>query len=426
MAEVSGTGSSKYTIFQANFDSLVNVVKADVAEVSRKAFSKVLISRCTMNIANNPMFDENYRTTSLLSNICCRIEDNDIAFDEFITILRGIPVVCRFLPKSIADISNTKVVSDHDEVEVVTTIQETVYEVKTLASNMETVNRSILPDNSFLCACKQCTLKVYLADKCPNAGTNPYPYLDMEHLDKVSQVDLIAKLQSRVERIGISFANLICSTRTSLNTQGIHPKDLAVCVLSLQAIVHKPLLTKDEDKILSAESVSDILLTLMPYVSFFNYEVLKHIINDLGTDEDRKNLKFYEDSFHDFCKKNVFEVPPNVYGLTSSAHESLFAVKVMEAVPNESITVSTVLSVRRKIAEILEVNTSCLYLLRVDKGCIQLVFLIPAFVAEEVFPLTSPKLASLADNGISVIIQSGLLKVSIGFNCIIAYSKESL
>ena len=398
--------SSKYTIVQANFDRLVNVVKPAVGEFARKAFSKTLITKQNMIAASNLMFEEEYRATAVLGHILDKIEDNQAVFEELLGIFQDIPVIYNHLPKEISlHIANSPLAYTGSEQSEAKTLSSTIQSVH--ASN-QAINRANHP---FRCTCGECVLKKYLADRCPKAGIKPYPYLDMGKLNKASRVDLIAKLESEVEDIGFKFADLMCSTRTSLNDRKVSPKDLAISVLSLKAMqsaaFQKPLVLKDEDKILSAESVSDILLTLMPYMSFFNYEVLKHIINDLGTDEDRKNMESYLNSFHQFCKRNVFEVPPNVYGQASSTLESMFAVKLTDS-SNDSVTVIKVSNARRRIAKILDINPSCLYLCHVDKGCVELVFLMPTFVAEQVFPLTSSQLADLSDIGISIIIQPAI------------------
>ena len=48
------------------------------------------------------------------------------------------------------------------------------------------------------------------------------------------------------------------------------------------------------------------------------------------------------------------------------------------------------------IAQILQINSAALLLSCVDDGCVQLIFLIPKFVAKEVFPLSCEQTSALA------------------------------
>ena len=54
---------------------------------------------------------------------------------------------------------------------------------------------------------------------------------------------------------------------------------------------------------------------LMKHSSFLD-ELLQHIIHceELCTNDDRQRMEKYCDKFDTFCRRKVFEVPPDVYG----------------------------------------------------------------------------------------------------------------
>ena len=65
----------------------------------------------------------------------------------------------------------------------------------------------------------------------------------------------------------------------------------------------------------------------------------------------------------------------------------------------DNITVEQLEDVILTLKRILNVRRRALYLRSVEKGCVKLTFLIPAFVAK-VFPLSSEQEAALFQNGV--------------------------
>ena len=54
----------------------------------------------------------------------------------------------------------------------------------------------------------------------------------------------------------------------------------------------------------------------------------------------------------------------------------------------------------RLIGDILRVEPSTLYLCRIDDGCIELLFQVPPFVEEDIFPLSMEQERSLTSVGV--------------------------
>ena len=67
----------------------------------------------------------------------------------------------------------------------------------------------------------------------------------------------------------------------------------------------------------------------------------------------------------------------------------------------DDCTVAEIELFRHKLSEILFVSSeSALRLCRIEKGCIQLLFQMPTFVQEEVFPLSTEQKRTLAAMGV--------------------------
>ena len=121
-----------------------------------------------------------------------------------------------------------------------------------------------------------------------------------------------------------------------------------------------------------------------------------YIINKHSTcdDSDKKRLQNYEEALQIFCKRRTFELPqPESGNGTENKKQEKLSVKlnVHQDTPLEQIY-----QLKRKISKILQVNTAALQIYSVDEGCVQLIFLISKFVAQEIFPLSDKQTSALS------------------------------
>ena len=91
-------------------------------------------------------------------------------------------------------------------------------------------------------------------------------------------------------------------------------------------------------------------------------------------------------------------MPARVGPVSDADHADIF-VKVDSQY--ENFTVAQIESFRHKLSEILRVSSQgILRLCRVDKGCFQLMFQVPSFVQQEIFPLSKEQEMALAAVGV--------------------------
>ena len=257
--------------------------------------------------------------------------------------------------------------------------------------------------------------------KCTSTNNEKlFPHLNTSHLSEDAKQDLEAQLLKDTEHMIHSFASLVFKSCQSLVEQKINPESLAVCVLALDpfsdtarvyspllkdnekeirsagtvAQVHSPLLKDNEEEIRSAGTVEKIFLVLKDHWSFINYGILEHIIKNCGTKEDKKNLREYKHQLKEFCQRQIHEVPPHAYGNESRKQNW---AKVTFKLNKKFPTLEGIQETQRIIAQILDLKPSTLYLCRIDEGCVQLLYLIPPFVAKRVFPLHSDQEVALHD-----------------------------
>lgn len=280
---------------------------------------------------------------------------------------------------------------------------EPLHEESNSSDNLQsTTDGQLLP--AFVCPCGQCSIESFVRCGCPKLAKctstdeeKLFPYLDVHQMSKDQKKDLEEQLLSETESIVRSFASLLHNTCESLVEQCINPKSLAVCVLALGSFseLHQdqsPLLRDEDKEIRNAGSIHDIFLVLMSHISFYNYGLLEHIIEHHGTRQDRSNLKKYKEDFKGFCQRRIFEVPPHVFGNESKKRD---CAKVTLKLDERVQTIENIQEMQRKVARILGLKPSTLYLCHVDEGCVQLLYLIPTFVAKRIFPLSSDQEAAL-------------------------------
>ena len=212
----------------------------------------------------------------------------------------------------------------------------------------------------------------------------------------------------------MSFAKLFDETCVSLQEREASVQRVVVRALSLGAyesqMFQKPLLSEEEKELKSCKTVDEVFIVLRPHMSFFNFELLKHITDcrKLCSDHDRERMDEYIGKFNAFCKHKVFEVPPRATGQPTSKlskhKRKAFAMLMTkhEAEPN----LVFVNAAKQKIAKLLKLKPSTLHLHRIDEGSLIFVFSVPNFVARKLLPLKPSIVAKLKNEGFLILTSS--------------------
>ena len=236
--------------------------------------------------------------------------------------------------------------------------------------------------------------------------SSSFPYFNIGNLSSQARLALQSKLLKDSDNIMLEFGDLKHHTINSIVSSGVSVKELHTSLSSLGAYrpVHNqvPLLRNQMDEIERAEDVRSVFCILDKYYSFFNYGILEKLIGWFGTPEDKERLQTYTENFKRFCKRRTFECPPDVFGHTVDKGKTNLVVKYEESWdPTEGCSLENVLRLRNYLADILEVKPETLYLCRVDEGCIELLFQVPSFVEEDIFPLSMEQERSLTAVGVT-------------------------
>ena len=256
-------------------------------------------------------------------------------------------------------------------------------------------------------------------------------------LDPDDKIDLEARLLTEAEKIGVKFAHLCTKARDSFEHRAITPQILADTLKDLT--IYKPgsschdiipLLNQEGGTLMRAQSVREIFDALRPHMSFFNYEILQFLIEGKGSEDDKVALATYLKNFTEFCKRHVFEVPfTNGNKVEGRKHKQKLHIKVTEhfkaafliksttgALPSTGdkpqdnkvcssklgISLEDAKSIQRKLANILDLNPSSLFLDSIWEGSIMLTFLLPMCVSLAGLD-HNPEIALLSSNGIIIL-----------------------
>ena len=260
-------------------------------------------------------------------------------------------------------------------------------------------NTSINPSEGvqkppFGCECGKCTFLSFLERRCPTptSSVSSFPCLNLSGLDGQQLQELQEKLQLESEEIMIQFQELVSATIESLIRRNVPPTKLFSHVMTLGAFgpVFKepqvPLFCHRFKELKTANTIDDTFQVLNDYFSFFNYQLIEHIINKFGTEDDKANLQKYKEDFNRYAKRRIFECLPEFGPVSDADHADIF-VKLDSQYDNYKV--AQIKRFRQKLSGILYVSSQgILRLCRVDKGCLQLMFQVPTFVQQVIFPLS--------------------------------------
>ena len=167
---------------------------------------------------------------------------------------------------------------------------------------------------------------------------------------------------------------------------------------TLDPVKKEPISPNCYADVMNAQTIPKVFIGLSNYVSFFNYDIIGQIINELGTEEDKRELQKYKDDFQEYAKRRIYECPPQFGPVSETDHADIF-VKVDSHYG--SYTVAELQDFQNRISALFRISSQgVLRLCRVEKGCFQLMFQVPSFVQQQIFPLSSEQERALVAEGV--------------------------
>ena len=209
------------------------------------------------------------------------------------------------------------------------------------------------------------------------------------------------KLQTRLysESVSLieSFGRIFNSFFQSLSSRDISIKKIVANLKAFGAFspVYKgenQSLLRDELYRLDLDTadIDDIKLIVLDYCSFFNHRLISSLVASLGTGDDKQLFEKYEAEFTEYAKRRIYECPSELGKSTNT--NAILTIKLDSHY--EQCSLNQLKLLEADFCKIL--NISNLNLCLVTSGCLQLIFQLPWFVQNEVFPLTQEQEEKLA------------------------------
>ena len=251
-----------------------------------------------------------------------------------------------------------------------------------------------------------CGCRICLSDLgCPNPITpeTTFPLLeDVDGLDRAQKEVLRARLKDDTQNIMLQFYTLLSRFYKSLKRDSeVALDDLKAYLMALEAFdddeEHRSVFHEQKDELERANTLNEVFKVIKTFCSFFNYNLVKYLINLLGSDDDKTELEMYETKFEDYAKRRVCESPK----LASPTAEQTNVYVKLESRFSDNYSLVDLQKFRIEISKILKVSPYVMRLCCVEKGCIKLTFQIPHFVEQQLFPLTSEQESGLVQMGVT-------------------------
>ena len=230
-----------------------------------------------------------------------------------------------------------------------------------------------------------------------------FPFLKLENLSKDREEQLHQRIYVESERMTYEFQELFKATRISLVDQKIAVEELLKHIDCLGAVQPTfkgsdlPVLGCKLPELKKTENIDNAMSVISSYCSFFNYRIVEKIIDNLGTEQDKANLKKYKEDFRKYAQRLVLECPSELGEMSEIGHANMY---VTLDVTYDCYTVSHLYSFVSNLQGELKIPAVSLRLCRIGPGSLKLTFQLLQSVQQAIFPLSSKREEALCTLGI--------------------------
>ena len=208
----------------------------------------------------------------------------------------------------------------------------------------------------------------------PEKAVHRYPnWADMSEEERKAIKEKLVIENREVKR---KFATCFRRISRSFERRKIRVTDLKMTVGAFKKL---PELT-------TAMNVDEVFSGVMDHSSFFNYQLLDDIVEQLGTDEEKQLFSEYKTSvLKPYLQRSIFEVPMD--SLSTCASKSSTRSPCLKLFEKIDLSAYEILVIKQDLAELLQIPS--LELAQFDDGSIHLIFSISKEVYDKC-PADSP------------------------------------
>ena len=230
-----------------------------------------------------------------------------------------------------------------------------------------------------------------------------FPSLNHDGLSEEELKSRLRVLEKESNEMDFKFNALSSSICQSLKERNVLKDRLLTCLMGLKVMQpcfqgkKQRFFRKQRRKLEKCQTVDEVWWIISEYFSFFNYKLLKHIANSLGTKEDEEKVATYEQDIHTYAKRLLSECPSR-FGSRVSEDSTDLIVKLDSSY--DDCTLCYLEELETKLSDILQLEHGVMRLCHVLPGCYELTFQVPSSVESDTFPLSPDQEAALKALGV--------------------------
>lgn len=244
-----------------------------------------------------------------------------------------------------------------------------------------------------------------------NSAANSHIF-QHSYTDVYSKVKADSSLTEPFQGLDTYEDRLICETRdiqgkfnvlftlVRRSLVNITVDDLVLFLEGVPGYEGKPLFDAEISDLHQATNLTCVFRIIGCRCSWFNHSFLEDIIKAYCKDSKdvRKAYQDYHAHLQKYCKNRVKECPiPNGFGRGGKKDKKI----VMKVDRNwMEIQLDQLEEVVFNLSRILNVERHTLHLCCAEKGCVQLTFLVPSYIPNALFPLTTEQEAAMMEMGV--------------------------
>ena len=195
-------------------------------------------------------------------------------------------------------------------------------------------------------------------------------------------------------------------------------KHCTVTVHPTESMYNISLLQEHKQALLDAKDLKEVFIIILPFYSYYNYELLQMIVDVHGSERDKEKMRQYILEFSDYCKR-----VPCIEFHDNRCQTSLKQIKIKFKLDYDKklVTLADIKNIQCHVSDILNISASVLFLHSVQDGCTAFTFLVPDSCFHAVVKLLKEKTTTLQREVKMMTIECDGKPINEVFTCMVEY-----
>ena len=193
-------------------------------------------------------------------------------------------------------------------------------------------------------------------------------------------------MQANLEAIQDSFADYVACIQESLLKKGVELGELKSYLIRLpcrDSDWNLTLLSVEKENIMQATNICEIFIFLDDFTSFLNYHIFEKLVTKFELNNGQECLK-YPVKLRKYIEKHTISEFIEVHPVLNNHTDG---TKKLVLILDLSLTskLAKLVNIGNSVAQLMNLDQSALLIHNIEKRCVVITFLIPIFVADEIF-----------------------------------------